>query len=335
MQFRKLGHTGLDVSVVACGSWQLGGKRWLGMSEKETTNLFRACHDRGVNLFDVSTAYGQYEDKVACLHSRSQELIGKAFDGCRNEVIINLKLGHLDEYTHRRDFSPNYIIRSFKQSLKRLRTDYIDVCLIHAPSIADIESEQAIRVLQALRELGAVGAVGYSLENDPDHLLAALKQDIDVIELQYNLLSRDCHEAIHEARRYGIGIMASGVYKRGLLTGKFESLDDLPLEDEYWKYNRDLCERKLTGLLAATNRLRMNYGSPLALRQAALGFALDHPGISTCVMGHRSIAELDENISLANLWHADKEDKKSVAKEEEFQELAVTEREPALEVAST
>ncbi|MCH6255041.1 aldo/keto reductase [Puniceicoccaceae bacterium K14] len=300
MKYRKLGHTGLDVSAVACGSWQLGGKRWRGLSDKDTVSFFHTCLDRGINLYDVSTAYGQYEDEAACFHSRSQELLGRAFEDKREEVIINLKLGHLDEYTHRRNFTPSYLIRSFKQSLKRLRTDYADICLIHAPSIADIEAQQSIRVLQTLQELGLVGAIGYSLENEPEHLRIALKQDIDIIELQYNLISQECGEAIEEARKHGIGIIASGVYKRGLLTGRFRHLDDLPLQDEYWQYNRNLCEGKLVSLLETTRNLLDQYGSPLDLRKAALGFVLDHPGVSTAVMGHRAVKELDENIELAN-----------------------------------
>ena len=302
MQYRKLGHTGIDVSAIACGSWQLGGKRWKGLEENETIDLLHGCLDRGINFFDVSTAYGQYEDDISCFHSRSQELIGKAFENNRSEVVINLKLGHLDEYTHRRDFSPNFIVRCFKQSLKRLRTDYADTCLIHAPSIVDIESEQAIRILQTLREMNLVGAVGYSLENEPEHLRAALKQDIDIVELQYNLISSECHEAIEEARRHGIGIIASGIYKRGILTGKFNSINELPLEDEYWKYNRDLCEGKLVSFLNEAQKLKNIFGSPRALRKAAIGYALDHPGICTSVMGHRSIPELEENIILAQEW---------------------------------
>ena len=298
MQYRKLGHTGLDVSVLACGSWQLGGKRWLGLSENDTIDFLRENRRRGINLFDVSTAYGQYEDALSCYQSRSQELIGRAFENQREQVIINLKLGHLDEYTHRRDFSPGHLIRCFKQSLKRLRTDYVDLCLIHAPSISDVESEQPIRVLQTLRELGYVGAVGYSLENDPEHLMCALKQDIDVVELQYNLISNECHEAIEQARRHGIGILASGIYKRGYLTGRFTQVNDLPVVDEYWQYNKNLCEGKLEGFLNSAQQLKQKFGGEVGLRKAALRYALSHPGICTAVMGHRSVEELDENIRL-------------------------------------
>jgi len=300
MQYRKLGHTGLDVSAVACGSWQLGGKRWKSGSEEETIALLRYCREKGINLFDVSTAYGQYQDDIGCYHSLSQELIGKAFKGCRDEVIINLKLGHLDEYTHRRDFSPKFLINSFQQSLKRLQTDYVDICLVHAPSIVDIEAGKAISVLQTLREQGLVGAVGYSLENEPEHLLKAIKQDIDVIELQYNLISRECEDAIKEAQRFGVGIMASGIYKRGILTGKYRSVDALPAEDEYWEYNKRLCKGRLESWIDCVDRLFEEYRDAASLRRAALEFALLHPGISTLVLGHRTIEEVDDNIKLCN-----------------------------------
>ena len=306
MKYQKLGHTGLDVSAVACGSWQLGGMRWKGMSDEETIKLLQLCRDKGINLFDVSTGYGSYEDLDGYTKSRSQELIGRAFENRRDEVIINLKLGHLDEITHRRDFSPNFLVSTFKQSLKRLRTDYVDICLIHAPSIKDIENGSAIAVLQTLREQGLVGAVGYSLEDEADHLKAALTQDIDVVELQYNLLTPYMTEAIREAHDHGIGIMASGVYKRGILTGEFKSIDDLPRkDDEYWNYNLNLCSGKVESFIEKANTFLNYYGSPRALRKSAMSYVLSHPGVCTAVMGHRSVSDLSENIELFEEIHAD------------------------------
>ena len=306
MQYKKLGHTGLDVSSIACGSWQLGGMRWKGMSDEDTIALLQKCRERGVNLFDVSTGYGSYEDPFGYIKSRSQELIGRAFEKCRDEVIINLKLGHLDEITHRRDFSPNFLVSTFRQSLKRLRTDYADICLIHAPSIKDIENELAISVLQTLREQGLVGAVGYSLEDEPEHLKAALKQDIDVVELQYNLLTPYMTEAINEAYKHGIGIIASGVYKRGILTGEFKSIAELPSkDDEYWDYNLKLCAGKVESFIEKSNMFLNYYGSPRALRKAAINYVLSHPGICTAVMGHRSVSDLTENLELLEEIHSE------------------------------
>lgn len=298
MFHRKLGHTGLDVSVIAFGTWQLGGKRWQGLSDEESLALLRGARALGINLFDVSAAYGQYQDERRYLQSRAQELVGQAFEGRRREVIYNLKIGHLDEYTHRVDFSPARLVDFFQQSLRRLRTDHADICLLHAPSLAQIKDGRALSVLQTFRAQGLVGAIGYSLEDEPEHVLAALEQDIDVIELQYNLLSPDCAAAILKAREHGIGILASGPFKRGFLSGRFRTPEELPLADDYWKYNLDQCRAKVEQYLGRVRGLLDAHGSPQALRKEALRFVLQSPGVSAAVVGHRSLDEVKENVTL-------------------------------------
>jgi len=93
----------------------------------------------------VSAAYGQYQDERRYLQSRAQELVGQAFEG-RREVIYNLKIGHLDESTHRVDFSPTRLVDFFQHSLRQLRTDHADICLLHAPSLAQIKDGRALSV---------------------------------------------------------------------------------------------------------------------------------------------------------------------------------------------
>lgn len=106
MKFRKLGHTGFDISTVGFGTWQLGGKRWTAPSENDGVALLRQARELGINLFDVAVVYGQYTDEKGYLQSRAQELLGKAFAKSRDGVIFCLKLGQFDEYTHRADFNP-------------------------------------------------------------------------------------------------------------------------------------------------------------------------------------------------------------------------------------
>ncbi len=297
MQYRKLGYTGYDVSEIGFGTWQIGGERWSANSEDERIELLRKSNDLGVNIFDVAVVYGQYIDIEGNLYSRSQELLGKAFGSRREQVIYCVKLGQFDEYTHRHDYDPKRVVYQFQQSLKRLKTDYIDICLIHAPSIEDVKSEKAITVLKTLQALGYVKCIGYSFEAEPEHTEIAINQSIDVIMLQYNLIDQACKDVIEKARLKGIGTLVGGPFKRGYLTGRFVNITDLPTEDDYWRWNINLNKGKVEAILSRIKNLLSYYGDEKTLRQENLDFILKEPNACSCIVGHRKLEEVIENIN--------------------------------------
>ena len=298
MKYRKLGNTGFDVSEIGFGTWQIGGKRWQSPEKDEAISLLREAKLAGINIFDVAVVYGQYRDEMGCLQSKSQELLGEAFKLERKEVIYCLKLGQFDEYTHRSDYNPERVIEQFKQSLKRLKTDYVDIVLIHAPPLMKVRDEKAITVLKTLRALGDVKAIGYSFENEPQHVQEALKQDIDVIMFQYNLLDTDCGSVIQDAKEHGIGVLVGGPFKRGYLTGRWKTLADIKKEeDNYWEWNLRYNKDKVAQILERVNHHLDEAGSPKELRKRSLDFILSRP-VSSAIVGHRSVNEVIENTVL-------------------------------------
>lgn len=300
MIYRKLGYTGYDASVLGFGTWQLGGQRWLLPEETDEVRLLQESHALGVNLYDVAVVYGQYKDEHQVLQSRSQELLGKAFGHQRDSVIYCLKLGQFDEYTHRHDYTPERIVNQFQQSLRRLKTDYVDICLVHAPSIQAVKNQNAIHILQTLQALGHIRMIGYSFEAEPEHVHLALQQKIDVVMLQYNLIDRECAESIELARQHGVGVLVGGSLKRGYLTGKYRVIGDFP-PDDYWQWNLKLNKKKVEQILHQVNELLHEFGSPENLRKAALGFTLKQLGVSSCVVGHRDINEVKENLAFIEI----------------------------------
>lgn len=296
MLYRKLGCTGYDASLIGFGTWQLGEQRWSLPSNTDSIRLLQESRELGVNIYDVAVVYGQYQDQLGYLQSRAQERLGQAFARQRDKVIYCLKLGQFDEYSHRHDYEPKRIIEQFQHSLRRLKTDYIDICLIHAPSIYEVKSQKAITVLKTLQALGQVRMIGYSFEAEPEHALLAMTQSIDVIMLQYNLLDQECATVIDEARIRGIGILCGGGFKRGYLTGRYLSLDDLPMDDDYWQWNIKLNKEKVEQIISQVNILLAECGSPENLRKAALAYILQRSSIGSCIIGHRTIDEVSENI---------------------------------------
>jgi len=208
MNYRKLGNTGLDVSTIGFGTWQLGGMRWRKIPDAECINILRQSQHLGVNIFDAATVYGNHETLDGNFSSRSQEILGQAFEHNREEVIYCVKVGQFNEYSHRADFDPDRLVSQVRESMCRLRTNYSDICLIHAPPLEEVRSQRAISVLKALRALGIVRNVGYSFECEPKRLQAALEQQVDVIMLQHNLIDSDCQVLFDKAEAKRVGIPA-------------------------------------------------------------------------------------------------------------------------------
>lgn len=310
MQYRKLGNTGFDVSVLGFGTWQIGGGRWNASADPaDAVKLLQQAKEHGINLYDVAVVYGQYRNEKGYLESRSQELLGAAFNKeDRKGIYYCVKLGQYDEYSHSSNYSAERIVEQLQHSLRRLNTDYIDICLIHAPSLSEVRDAKAITILHTLKAQGIVKSIGYSFENEPEHVMHGVKQDIDVIMLQYNLIDAQCGTSfkdknispIEAAADAGIGIIVGGPFKRGYLTGKYDSADDLP-NDDYWQFNIAHNKGKVEQLLAKVSELKAQYGGERELRRAALQYILSRPqGLtpaSSTVIGFRSVEEIVENIS--------------------------------------
>ncbi|GAB4393947.1 MAG: hypothetical protein Tsb005_14410 [Gammaproteobacteria bacterium] len=123
--------------------------------------------------------------------------------------------------------------------------------------------------------------------------------------LQYNLIDQQCAEMIEQARIHGIGILAGGPFKRGYLTGEYRSFSDFSDKDDYWKWNLKLNRKKVEQILGAVSELLEIYETPPKLRQYSLQFILQQAGVSSCIVGHRNIQEVIENINATETQDAE------------------------------
>lgn len=264
--------------------------------------LLRSARDLGINIFDAAVVYGQYEGEDGVLRSRAQELLGKAFGDGADDVFICTKVGQHDEVSHRADFSASRVVEQVRQSMRRLRTDVLDICLLHAPSLREVRDGLAIEVLKTLQSAGWARAIGYSFEAEPDHVIAALEQPVDVLMLQYNLMDQECADVLDLAAERGVGVLVGGPLKRGYLTGRYRSIEDLPCEDDYWLWNARRNPGKVSEFLRRAAELADEAGTPTDLRDWALRYVLSKPGVASAIVGHRSIEEVAENVHHSESW---------------------------------
>lgn len=277
---RTLGKTGLQVSEVGFGAWQLGNhEAWGSMSDAEACALVRRALEMGCNLFDTAPGYGD---------TNSERLLGQALAGRRQEVVLVSKFGHAPGSGE--DFSPEGMWESLQASLKRLRTDYLDVLLLHNPPA---EFQQGSHpVWEALRQARAQGKIRYygaSLDFAEELRTVLASSDAQVLEILFNILHQDARRAFTAVRKHNVGILTKVPLDSGWLTGKYRPDSRFTGVRDRWTEAQIRQRAELVDRLSWLTR----DGVPLA--QKAIGYLLAYPEVSCVIPGVRSLAQLELN----------------------------------------
>jgi aryl-alcohol dehydrogenase-like predicted oxidoreductase len=282
---RTLGRTGADVTILGYGAMELRGQpRGPEIAAEDAGRLLNAVLDGGINLIDTSPDYG-----------RSEELIGAHIGHRRDEFFLASKCGCLIEvpadaappYPH--DYSAANVRADVEQSLRRLRTDRLDLVQVHmSPSRATLEENGTVEMLQTLQREGKVRFIGMSgiLPNLPDHIAMGV---FDVFQIPYSAVQRDHEELITEAVNAGAGTFIRGGAARGAAS-----------EEKNWRVG-PLTQQPGVGQrnweTAGVQDLLDEAGIPAM--EFILRFTLSHPGLSTTIVGTASPDHLASNIATA------------------------------------
>lgn len=227
MQFMRVGKSDLKVSKVALGTWAIGGGTWWGENDdNESIKTIHAAVDLGINLVDTAPVYGM---------GHSEEVVGKAICDRRNQVILSTKCGLMFDrtegsYYFSRDGKVVYknltkgaIIDSVEQSLRRLKTDYIDILFTHWQSVEPfiVPVEETMEALMLLKKQGKIRAIGGS-NMSAWHIEEYIKYgELDIIQEKYSLIDRRVEkEILPAAIKHGVTFQAYSPLEQGLLTGK-------------------------------------------------------------------------------------------------------------------
>ncbi len=321
MKRRILGRTGLDVSEIGFGAWAIGGNRY-GNSygptdDDESRRAIRRAVELGCNLFDTADVYG---------HGHSEELLGETLRDIRQEVIIATKVGgnfynrgvhpllhdRIAEavgmavadippdaplpVTHDACFDPEYLRFALIRSLRRLRTDYIDLLQLHNPPLSLIGRPETYSALEELKREGLIRWYGVSV-HPPEEGLAAITATMpDTVQIAYNLARREAAaEFFPAARAAGVGVLAREPLANGFLAGRYEP-------DHRWETG-DVRARMpapyVAQLAALGQRVRdLADRSGYSAAQLALKFVLEEPAVATAVVGMKTVRQVEDNLSL-------------------------------------
>ena len=277
-----LGSSQIRVSEIGFGGWQLGNRIWGMHDEDEALRLIRAARDAGCNFFDTAPGYGD---------GKSEELLGRALESDRGQVAICSKFGHTA--SGETDFSIAGLRPSIMSSLRRLRTDYLDVLLVHNPpeDLLDGNRTSLYAELERLKHEGLLRAYGVSLDWARDLGKVVATTGSGVIEVLFNAFHQEPQAAFATAHRKGVGLIAKVPLDSGWLSGKYRSDSRFQGVRDRWApeivARRSALVERFSGLVPAG----------LSTTRAALGFVLAQPEISTAIPGAKSVRQVLENMS--------------------------------------
>lgn len=292
MQTVTLGMSGLEVSPIAFGTWQLGGD-WGEFDEQKAIGAIRHAHEQGVNFFDTAQAYG---------FGASEQLLGKALSEAlkrhREELVIATKGGlRIDaEQGLVRDSSPAWLRRGVEQSLRYLGVEYIDLYQIHWPD-PDTPFAASAQALDELVGEGKIRHVGVSNFGVPEMAEFARTRAVETLQPPYHLFRREIEsEVLPYAREHDIGVLAYGPLAHGLLTGAMDTDTSFPPED--WRSNSELFSgdafRRNLQTVEELQRFARSRG--YSVGQLAIAWTLANPAVQVAIVGSRSIEHIEDSL---------------------------------------
>ena len=300
MEYRQLGKSGLKVSSIALGSWLTYGNQ---VDSETSTACVRRAFDLGVILFDTADIY----------HVGAGETeLGKALDGItRSDYALATKcFWPMSDNANNRGLSRKHIFESVEESLRRLRTDYIDLYQCHRYD-DDTPLEETLRALDDLITQGKVLYAGIS-EWRPEQIQAAIEfaheHDVDQIvssQPQYSMLYRRIEKrVIPLCETAGIGQLVWSPLAQGVLTGKYKPGEAPPPDS---RAGDDRTNSSIGGFLsdetlAAVQKLRpIAEGVGLTMSQLALAWILRQPNVSACLVGATRPEQVEDNVKASGV----------------------------------
>ena len=309
MEYRNLGSAGVKVSSLCLGAMTFGEAdehsfmHRVGADEETSHRILDRALDAGVNFVDTADVYGQ--------DGLSERVIGNWFarHGKRDDMVLATKFRFTMGHGHNKSGASRYrIVRCCEESLRRLRTDRIDLYQIHMQDVS-VPEEETLRALDDLVRAGKVlylGASNYTAYRLCDSLWTSKVQHLErfvALQAQYNLIVRDIErELVPLCREHHVGILPWSPLAGGFLTGKYRRHQTAPADSrfEHWgdrfgRYDNERNWRIIDALVKTAHEID---SSP---SQVSVAWLLTRPQVTSVVFGVRSMAQLEDNLRGADV----------------------------------
>lgn len=303
MRYKEFGATGMKVSEMTLGTWGIGGAGWDENPEDIRKDAIRAAVEAGINFIDTAPAYNA---------GQAERYIGDVLNdmGVRKEIFLATKCGNdFIDGKYVRCGRPEKIMQQCENSLRNLKTDYIDLYLVHWPD-PNVPLAETIGALSELKKQGKILHVGVS--NFTIEQIREVQKycEIEAYQPQYSMVAREYEPQIRWAADQGMGVMTYGSLGGGILTGAYRTIQEYAPSDNrnrFYPYFREPMFSKVMMLVEVLDRIAEERGVPQA--QIALNWTMRKPFISTCIVGAQSRKKIEENCACFGWELSDEEEK--------------------------
>lgn len=307
IQYNLLGRTGVRVSKLCLGTMNFGGRT----SPEESKLIMDTALNAGINFIDTANVYGHEPTNFPINAGRSELIIGEYLEesNSRDKVILASKVFYEMNNTDINSTGSGryHVMKNIEQSLERLQCDYLDLYQIHSPS-NNIPVDETLRALNSLVEAGKIRYIGtssYAAWQIIESLWIAKEMGLNRFiseQASYNLLDRRIErELLPMVRTYGIGILVWAPLAGGFLTGKYGREKDVinGRYGSFWSKKEDMFDdiayEKLDMLSTVADKLG------ITLIELSLSWILHQPGITSAIIGPRTVNQLEENLTALNV----------------------------------
>ena len=298
MKYRKLGKTGLEISEISLGTWQVGGKWGSKFDNKSADQIINTAIDNGVNFIDTADVY---EDGL------SEQAVGRVVKSRKEKIHVATKCGRqIDPHTAE-NYTPEKLVQFVEDSLKRTGLETLDLIQLHCPPTDVFYRPEIFETFDRLKEQGKIQNLGVSVEKVEEALKAIEYDNVVTIQIIFNLFRQRPSELFfREAERKNIGIIARVPLASGLLTGKFSS-DTKFEKDDHRNFNRDGKAfdkgETFSGIdynlgLKAVDELKEIFPESTNLAPIALQWILEYNPVSCIIPGASRMEQVISNLSV-------------------------------------
>ena len=301
MKQREFGLSGVKVSEIGLGTWQLGGADWGEVDEQTALATLQAAFDSGVNIFDTADVYGL---------GRSETIIGRFLKSCPGEVFIATKLGRFPQPGWPENFSLESFRIHTEGSLGRLGVEALDLQQLHCLPTEVMKRGEVFDWLRVLQQEGKIKNFGASVESVDEALLCLEQEGLCSLQIIFNIFrQKPITELFGKAKAKGVALLVRLPLASGLLSGKFSRETTFKAQD-HRHYNRDgqqfnvgetfagLPFEKAVELVEA---LKPTVPEDLTMAQMALRWILDFDAVSTIIPGATNSAQAAANATASDL----------------------------------
>jgi aryl-alcohol dehydrogenase-like predicted oxidoreductase len=285
MNLRPFGTTGMLVSEIGLGAWQLANPSWGIDDKEEALRIVDQSLAAGCNFFDTAPGYG---------NGVSETLLGQALKSARKDVIICTKFGYSPEGVE--NFSTDNIRPILEGSLRRLQTDYVDILLLHNPprELMDGRTATQYAELERLKQEGKIREYGVSLDWKIELETVIETTNSKAIELMYNVFYQEPRDAFTMAQERGAGLIVKVPLDSGWLSGRYRG--NTTFTDVRDRWSPEVIARRA----ALLEQFAALVPEGRSLAHAALQYTLAHPAISTVIPGAKTVAQALDNFAAAD-----------------------------------